>query len=145
MAVAITLSSISKSSSLSWLPLKTMINVQNKKWVFNPLACCSTSSSNSRKQLILYSKPGCCLCDGLKEKLHAAFSLSSSDPSLSLQDVHLQIKDITTNAEWEKAYEFEIPVLARVSPDGTEEILPRLSPRLGVALIQKKVAAAFSD
>lgn len=93
MAMAMTLGSISKSSS-SWLPLKTMINIQNKKWAFNTLACCSTSSSKSRKQLILYSKPGCCLCDGLKEKLHAAFSLSSTDPSLSLQDVHLQVQKV---------------------------------------------------
>ncbi|KAK1361922.1 hypothetical protein POM88_046396 [Heracleum sosnowskyi] len=105
MAMAITLSSIAKSSS--WQPFKTIIRTQNKTW------------------------------------LHAAFSLSPTDPSLSLRDVDLQVRDISTNAEWEKAYEFEIPVLARVGPDGNEEILPRLSPRLGVALIQKKVAAAF--
>ncbi|KAL1820511.1 hypothetical protein ACET3Z_015380 [Daucus carota] len=142
MAMALTLGGIAKSSS-SWLPLKRFVNTQNKKWVFNPLACSLSSSSKSSKQLILYSKPGCCLCDGLKEKLNAAFSLSPADPSLSLQDVDLEIRDITTNPEWEKAYEYEIPVLARVGFDGTEEILPRLSPRLGVALIQKKVAAAF--
>ncbi|PKI38441.1 hypothetical protein CRG98_041140 [Punica granatum] len=92
------------------------------------------------RRLVLYSKPGCCLCDGLKEKLQAAFLLSGPD---SLSDVELQIRDITTNPEWEKAYQYEIPVLARVLSDGTEETLPRLSPRLGVELIHKKIASAL--
>lgn len=64
-----------------------ILNCQKTKWVFSPLAF-SSSSSNSRK-LILYSKPGCCLCDGLKEKLNAAFSLSTSH---SLHDVQLQVQ-----------------------------------------------------
>ncbi|KAL7246288.1 hypothetical protein ACSBR2_001416 [Camellia fascicularis] len=118
-----------------------------KRVVFNysaqPISSSSSSSSSSEsRKLILYSKPGCCLCDGLKEKLHAAFSLSSPDHD-SLHDIDLQIRDITTNPEWERAYQYEIPVLARVLSDGTEEILPRLSPRLGVELIQKKIAAAL--
>ncbi|KAL5992877.1 hypothetical protein ACLOJK_013796 [Asimina triloba] len=54
-----------------------------------------------------------------------------------------RVLDISANAEWEKRYQYEIPVLARVLSDGTEEILPRLSPRLGVELIQKKIAAAL--
>ncbi|KAE8701762.1 Detected protein of confused Function [Hibiscus syriacus] len=85
------------------------------KWVFSPLSFCS-SASKPRK-LVLYSKPGCCLCDGLKEKLHAALSLSVPD---SLHDVELQVRDITSNPEWEKAYQYEIPVLAKVLSDGTE-------------------------
>lgn len=100
---------------------------------------CSSSSSAPRK-LVLYSKPGCCLCDGLKEKLQAAFSLAGPD---SLDDVVLQIRDITSNPEWERAYQYEIPVLAKVLADGTEEKLSRLSPRLGVEMIQKKIAAAL--
>ncbi|EOY16247.1 Thioredoxin superfamily protein isoform 1 [Theobroma cacao] len=108
------------------------------KWVFTPLSFCS-SATRARK-LVLYSKPGCCLCDGLKEKLRAAFSISGPD---SLHDITLQVRDITSNPEWEEAYQYEIPVLAKVLPDGTEEILPRLSPRLGVELVQKKIAAAF--
>ncbi|KAK9945781.1 hypothetical protein M0R45_011280 [Rubus argutus] len=112
------------------------------KWVFTPFAVSysSSSSSKSSRALILYSKPGCCLCDGLKEKLQAAFLLSGPD---SLHDVDLQIRDITSNPEWERAYQYEIPVLARVLSDGTEETLPRLSPRLGVEMVQKKIAAAL--
>lgn len=64
------------------------------KWVFTPFAVSysssssSSSSSKSSRSLILYSKPGCCLCDGLKEKLQAAFLLSGPD---SLHDVDLQV------------------------------------------------------
>ncbi|KAF3445677.1 hypothetical protein FNV43_RR10853 [Rhamnella rubrinervis] len=123
---------------------RVLHTTQKVRWVFTPLAFSSSSSSSSSpsaaRKLVLYSKPGCCLCDGLKEKLHAAFSLSGPD---SLHDVDLQIRDITSNPEWERAYQYEIPVLAKVLSDGTEETLPRLSPRLGVELIQKKIAAAF--
>ncbi|GLT85033.1 hypothetical protein SLE2022_032350 [Rubroshorea leprosula] len=108
-----------------------------------PLAFFSSAASASKsRKLVLYSKPGCCLCDGLKEKLQAAFSLSGPD---SLHDVDLQVRDITTNPEWENAYQYEIPVLAKVLADGTEETIPRLSPRLGVELIQKKIAAALRE
>ncbi|XP_024018134.1 uncharacterized protein LOC21403089 [Morus notabilis] len=113
------------------------------KWVFTRSALSSSSSSKPpRRKLILYSKPECCLCDGLKEKLQAAFLLSSHD---SLHDVHLEIRDITTNPCWEKEYQYEIPVLAKVLSDGTEETLPRLSPRLGVELVHKKIAEALKE
>ena len=52
-------------------------------------ASASFSSSPEPKKLILYSKPGCCLCDGLKEKLDAAFSLSSPN---SIGDIDLQVQ-----------------------------------------------------
>ncbi|XP_028552044.1 uncharacterized protein LOC110101421 isoform X2 [Dendrobium catenatum] len=74
-------------------------------------ATCGQASPLQR-QLVLYTKPGCCLCEGLKEKLQAALSLGGSH---SLHSVQLQ------------------------------EILPRLSPRLGVELIQKKIAAALEQ
>ncbi|KAG0503726.1 hypothetical protein HPP92_003798 [Vanilla planifolia] len=100
----------------------------------------SAADSVRRRQLVLYTKPGCCLCEGLKEKLQAAISLGGPN---NLQSVELQVRDISGNPLWEKLYQDEIPVLAKVLLDGTEETLPRLSPRLGVELIQKKIAAAF--
>ncbi|XP_047162214.1 uncharacterized protein LOC124832127 [Vigna umbellata] len=112
-----------------------------KAFKFRPLSSSSSSAEPSRK-LVLYSKPGCCLCDGLKEKLHAAFLLAGPD---SLNDVDLQIRDITSNPVWENAYQYEIPVLAKVLSDGTEVALPRLSPRLGVELLHKKIAAALKQ
>lgn len=132
---------IAKPSSIAVLSRQKP--VARSRWVLSPLAFSSSPASSTRK-LVLYSKPGCCLCDGLKEKLQAAFLLSGPD---SLQDVDLQVphlsssiyicdtciclrwtfvigfcqvRDITTNPEWEKAYQYEIPVLAKVLSDGTE-------------------------
>ncbi|KAG7615281.1 putative glutaredoxin, Thioredoxin-like superfamily [Arabidopsis thaliana] len=119
----------------------TLVFAARRRPLFCSLSSSSSSKPNTRK-LVLYSKPGCCLCDGLKEKLHAAFSLSSGSDSLN--DVTLQVRDITTNPEWERAYQYEIPVLAKENSDGKEEVLPRLSPRLSAELIQKKLLAAFS-
>lgn len=70
-----------------------------------PLVCSLSSSSskpNTRK-LVLYSKPGCCLCDGLKEKLNAAFSLSSGSDSLN--DVTLQVSLIQSRNSDSKFFE----------------------------------------
>ncbi|GMH21836.1 hypothetical protein Nepgr_023679 [Nepenthes gracilis] len=139
--------SISSFNQMSMLLLGRQRQKQKQIGVFKSLASnflCSSSfssTSNSKtKKLILYSKPGCCLCDGLKEKLHAAFSLSVQD---SLHDIHLEVRDITTNPEWERAYQYEIPVLAKVGSDGAEVTLPRLSPRLGVEFVHRKIADAF--
>ncbi|KAM7511062.1 hypothetical protein LguiB_009937 [Lonicera macranthoides] len=145
MAIAVAFAAAARPSC----PVGLAFTRQKTRWVFSPLASSSysaqppSSTSSRRKQLILYSKPGCCLCDGLKEKIQASFFLSGTP--YSLHDVDLQIRDITTNPEWERAYQYEIPVLARVLSDGTEEILPRLSPRLGVELLQKKLTAALSQ
>ncbi|XP_075496344.1 uncharacterized protein LOC142533460 isoform X2 [Primulina tabacum] len=116
----------------SWIPIRNVaarpLLCKNLRFGFSPTvlnaqtvlftaSALSASSSAPRRKLILYSKPGCCLCDGLKEKLDAAFSLSGPH---SIHDVQLQIRDITSNPEWEKLYQYEIPVLARVREDGTE-------------------------
>ncbi|KAG7974042.1 hypothetical protein I3843_06G027300 [Carya illinoinensis] len=142
MNMATAFAAVARPSSMVLLTRQRSI----PRWVFTPLASSpffsSTSSSAPLRKLVVYSKPGCCLCDGLKEKLQAAFLLAGPD---SLHDVDLQIRDITSNPEWEMAYQYEIPVLAKVLSDGTEEILPRLSPRLGVELVQKKIAAALKQ
>ncbi|KAK3041972.1 hypothetical protein RJ639_002280 [Escallonia herrerae] len=145
MTIAIAVGGTAARASQSWPSAAP--NFRRSKFFFTPSACSSyskqpTPSTSVSRKLILYSKPGCCLCDGLKEKLHAALSSSALS---SLHDIDLQIRDITTNPDWERAYQYEIPVLARIRSDGTEETLPRLSPRLGVELIQKKVAAALSQ
>jgi Glutaredoxin-like domain (DUF836) len=51
--------------------------------------------------LILYSKVGCHLCEGLQEKLEQITEL----------DIQLEIREITTNPEWFDRYQYEIPVL----------------------------------
>ena len=52
-------------------------------------------------ELILYSKPGCHLCEGLQEKLKQIKTLN----------VNIEIRDITIRDDWFQAYQYEIPVL----------------------------------
>ncbi|NER81713.1 MAG: glutaredoxin family protein [Leptolyngbya sp. SIO1D8] len=81
-------------------------------------------------ELVLYSKPGCHLCEGLQEKLEALGHL----------DFTLEIRDITTRPDWFAAYQYEIPVLCRVIPTeaGSQEAaLPRLSPRAPLAKLEQ--------
>lgn len=79
-------------------------------------------------QLILYSKPGCHLCEGLHEKLEQISDLA----------FELEIRDITTQPEWFDAYQYEIPVLLCVAA-GTDEAIaiPRFSPRASAAHIER--------
>lgn len=83
---------------------------------------------DSNMRLILYSKPGCHLCEGLKEKLEQMTDLA----------FELEVRDITTQADWFKAYQYEIPVLFCVSPGRDEAIaIPRFSPRASVAHVER--------
>lgn len=52
-------------------------------------------------RLILYSKPGCHLCEGLQEKLEQIQSLP----------FQLEVRDITSRDDWFQAFQYEIPVL----------------------------------
>jgi glutaredoxin len=83
-------------------------------------------------QLILYSKPGCHLCEGLQEKLQQIQTLK----------IDLEVRDITTREDWFQKYEYEIPILSLVETSGTsdeapEVRLPRLSPRCTVAQLEQ--------
>lgn len=82
--------------------------------------------------LILYSKPGCHLCENLHEKLEQI-----TEPKLTIE-----IRDITTKEEWFNAYQYAIPVLCKQSQNSSdtepiEKTLPRLSPRCSVKQIQE--------
>jgi len=81
-------------------------------------------------QLILYSKPGCHLCEGLQEKLEQIKNLSSE----------LEVRDITTRDDWFAAYQYEIPVLHLLTSDGKEKLIPRPSPRLSVERLEKMLS-----
>ncbi len=76
--------------------------------------------------LILYSKPGCHLCEGLAEKLALVKAIS----------FELEIRDITTREDWFTAYQYEVPVLCQKLPN-REKILPRLSPRASAAKLEE--------
>ncbi|MBL1199640.1 glutaredoxin [Nostoc linckia z18] len=78
-------------------------------------------------RLILYSKPGCHLCEGLQEKLEQIQNLS----------FELEIRDITTREEWFGAYQYEVPVLFLANRQGAEVLLPRPSPRASVQHLEE--------
>ena len=77
-------------------------------------------------QLILYSKPGCHLCEGLQDKLSQVSNI----------DFELEIRDITTNEDWFNAYQYSIPVLCQRLGD-KQKPLPRLSPRASVSELER--------
>ena len=88
-------------------------------------------------RLILYSKPGCHLCEGLQEKLQQIENLK----------FQLEVRDITDRDDWFQAYQYEVPVLSKVQQEGInsagdavfspEELLPRPSPRCTVAQLKQ--------
>ncbi|MEB3219924.1 MAG: glutaredoxin family protein [Nostocales cyanobacterium 94392] len=81
-------------------------------------------------QLILYSKPGCHLCEGLQEKLQ---TIIQTDDFAYLQ---LEVRDITTREDWFAAYQYEVPVLCVVKDDNLQTI-PRSSPRISLTQLEK--------
>ncbi|NJN85305.1 MAG: glutaredoxin family protein [Leptolyngbyaceae cyanobacterium SL_7_1] len=87
-------------------------------------------------RVILYSKPGCHLCEGLQEKLGQIQTLA----------IELEIRDIASNSEWFNAYQYEIPVLFVELPNGAIAPVPRPSPRATVPQIEqalRKVATGL--
>jgi hypothetical protein len=73
-------------------------------------------------QLLLYTRSGCCLCEGLAEKLRAL------DPP-----PELQLVDIDGDPALKARYELTVPVLAVLEGPATApgvRELPRVSPRL---------------
>ncbi|MGF1601326.1 MAG: glutaredoxin family protein [Thermosynechococcaceae cyanobacterium] len=76
--------------------------------------------------LVLYSKPGCHLCEGLQEKLEQIQDLS----------LRIEVRDITTNPDWFQAYQYEVPVLHHSVSEAVETPLPRPSPRLSTEQLE---------
>jgi len=91
-------------------------------------------------RIILYSKPGCHLCEGLQEKLEQVQSLKFD----------LEIRDITTREDWFQQYQYEIPVLLlehahSPTPPVAPIPLPRLSPRASVAQLEQMLQKYWND
>ena len=72
------------------------------------------------KQLTLYSRTGCCLCEGLESRLR---DLDLVELSIALTVIDIDMPE--TPPDLSARYDLEVPVLAL---NGSE--LPRVSPRL---------------
>ena len=72
--------------------------------------------------LILYSRRGCCLCEGLEQRL-CSLPLASLHPPLQLQVI--DIDAVGVDPSLRARYDLEVPVLSLGSIP-----LPRVSPRL---------------
>ena len=71
-------------------------------------------------ELRLYSRQGCCLCEGLEQRLRL-LDLNAMNLQLEIVDI-----DASTTSQQDRArYDLEVPVLV---VEGRE--LPRVSPRL---------------
>ena len=69
--------------------------------------------------LRLYTRAGCCLCEGLEQRLRAL------DPA-----PWLELVDIDADPALQARYDLEVPVLAVLDGEGGLRQLPRVSPRL---------------
>jgi hypothetical protein len=77
-------------------------------------------------ELVLYTRQGCCLCEGLEEKLRAL------DPPQELRVI-----DVDTDPALQGRYGLVVPVLAVTPPGGGPlRELPRVSPRLAGAQLR---------
>jgi len=86
-------------------------------------------------RLILYTKPGCHLCEGLLEKLAKIQNLN----------LKLDIRDITQRQEWFDMYQFEIPVLQlQIHESHPPFLLPRPSPRASVSQLEQMLKKHLS-
>ena len=70
-------------------------------------------------ELVLITREGCCLCEGLEEKLLAL-------------DVRFSRLDVDADPQLLARFDLEVPVLL-LREQGAERQLPRVSPRLPAA------------
>ena len=73
-------------------------------------------------ELVLITREGCCLCEGLEEKLLA----------LALPFTRL---DVDADPQLRARFDLEVPVLL-LRQEGVERLLPRVSPRLAAAQLR---------
>jgi hypothetical protein len=73
-------------------------------------------------ELVFYTRQGCCLCEGLEERLRAL----DPPPPLTLVDVD-------GDPSLQARFGLEVPLLAEAVGQGSLRLLPRVPPRLSGA------------
>ena len=71
--------------------------------------------NSSKRQVILYTRPGCHLCDEAKQAMQAA----GCDKEYTLQEINIE-----SDAELLRRYQFDIPV---ITVDGVEAFRHKLT------------------
>jgi hypothetical protein len=80
-------------------------------------------SDSAAAALVLLTRRGCCLCEGLEEKLRVL-------------QIPLELRDVDGDAVLQARYGLEVPVLLQPSDAGERE-LPRPSPRLSAQALHR--------
>ncbi len=82
----------------------------------------------SENKLVLFSRVGCCLCEGLEERLKA-IALHHIKPKLELSVKDIDGEDVSSDER--SRYSLEVPVLFLELQKPLRRFeLPRVSPRL---------------
>eukprot|EP00775_Hariotina_reticulata_P013792 gene13792-13913_t len=97
----------------------------------------------SQHSFILYTKPDCPLCDGLKDKLQALIDRAQFMPSF-LSGSSLEVRDISSNEAWQDDLHLSVPVLAVTDEHGQEAVLPRPPPRISAERLQRHLQEALA-
>ncbi|WIA36474.1 hypothetical protein OEZ86_007774 [Tetradesmus obliquus] len=98
---------------------------------------------SSQHDFVLYTKPDCPLCDGLKDKLQGLIDRAHFMPC-SLSGATLEVRDISTNEAWQDAMHLSVPVLAVLDEQGSEVVLPRPQPRITADRLQRHLEEALA-
>ena len=84
------------------------------------------SGDLTKPSLVLLTRRGCCLCEGLEAKLREL-------------DLPLELRDVDADPALQARYGLEVPVLLQSTAAGERE-LPRPSPRLSAQALGRWLA-----
>lgn len=88
------------------------------------MAPSAATTEASDRTLILFTRQGCCLCEGLEERL-VELGLTAIGPA-----PRLTLINVDGDPELQSRYGLEVPVLAVRSGGAAWRELPRVPPRL---------------
>jgi hypothetical protein len=103
-----------------------------------PRASTETQNETSTSgRLIVYTKPGCCLCDGLSAKLETVLERSRAGETSartgatwdSLKDFTLEHRDVSTRDSWAQEYAGSVPRVFFIDGASEEVEFPRPAPK----------------
>lgn len=94
--------------------------------------------------LLLYTKPGCPLCQGLEKKLADLKSRAAFMQGSVMADLELEVRDISGDQQLEAKYGMSVPVMSWLpepdSPPEQEVLIARAAPRVSADQLEKHLA-----